>query len=53
MRTTSISTIALRRSTRSVMTPAGNVNTSQGSRWATAMRAISSGLRVMALASQG
>ena len=52
-RTTSIATIALRRSTRSVITPAGRVNSIHGSRWATATSAISSGLRVTAEASHG
>ena len=44
---------SLRRSTRSVMTPAGSVKISQGRRWATATRAMSTGLRVTADASQG
>jgi hypothetical protein len=35
------------------MTPAGNENSNHGSRWTTATRAISNGLRVMADASQG
>ena len=35
------------------MTPAGSVKISQGRRWATAMRAMSTGLRVTAEASQG
>jgi hypothetical protein len=46
-------TIRRRRSWRSVITPAGSVNKSHGSRWATATRAMSSGLRVIADASQG
>ncbi len=49
----SIATIALRRSTRSVITPAGSVNTSHGSRWATATTATRIGLRVTAEASHG
>jgi hypothetical protein len=52
-RSTSIVTIALRRSTRSVMTPAGRVNSSQGMRCATATVATRIGLRVTAEASQG
>ena len=48
-----MATIALRRSTRSVITPAGRVKISQGSRWATATSAIRIGLRVIAEASQG
>ena len=46
-------TIRRRRSWRSVMTPAGSVNSSHGRRWTTATRAISSGLRVIAVASHG
>ena len=49
----SIHTIALRRSTRSVITPAGKVKTNHGNRCAAATIAISSGLRVIAVASQG
>jgi hypothetical protein len=41
----------LRRSTRSVITPAGSLNTSHGSRCATAISAMSSGSRVTAEAS--
>ena len=52
-RSESIATIALRRSTRSVITPAGSVNTSHGRRWAAATSAMSNGLRVMAVASHG
>ena len=52
-RSTSIATIALRRSTRSVITPAGSVKTSHGRRWATSTSATSSGLRVTAEASHG
>jgi hypothetical protein len=36
-----------------VITPAGSVKISQGKRWATAMRAMSTGLRVTAEASHG
>ena len=46
-------TISRRRSLRSVMTPAGSVNSSHGRRWTTPTRAISSGLRVIAEASHG
>ena len=46
-------TIRIRRSWRSVITPAGSENSSQGSRWATATTAISKGLRVIADASHG
>ena len=49
----SIDTISLRRSTRSVITPAGKVKTSHGSRCATAMRLMSRALRVTAEASHG
>ena len=45
--------ISSRRSLRSVMTPAGSVNTNHGSRWATTTRAMSTGLRVIADASHG
>ena len=45
--------IRVRRSLRSVITPAGRVKTSQGNRWTAAIRAMSSGLRVIADASQG
>jgi hypothetical protein len=46
-------TISRRRSWRSVITPAGSVNSSHGRRWTTATRAISSGLRVTAVANHG
>ena len=46
-------TIARRRSTRSVITPAGSVKTSHGRRWATITSAIRIGLRVTADASHG
>ena len=52
-RSESIATIARLRSTRSVITPAGRVNTSHGKRCATATSAISNGLRVIAVASHG
>ncbi len=42
-----------RRSTRSVITPAGRVKSSQGRRVATATRAMCTGLRVTAEASHG
>jgi hypothetical protein len=45
--------MALRRSTRSVITPAGRVNRSHGRRWATTTVATSSGFRVTAEASHG
>jgi hypothetical protein len=45
--------ISDRRLYLSVMTPAGNENSSQGSRCTTATSAISNGFRVMADASQG
>ena len=46
-------TMARLRSTRSVITPAGSVNTSHGRRCAAATSATSSGLRVIAVASHG
>ncbi len=46
-------TISFARSTRSVMTPAGRLNSSQGSRWATTTREISSGFLVTAEANHG
>ncbi len=49
----SIATIARRRSTRSVITPAGKVNKSHGRRCTAATRAIRRGLRVIAVASHG
>ena len=52
-RQTSMLTINRRRSTRSVMTPAGSENTSHGSRPATGTSEIRSGLRVTADASHG
>ena len=52
-RTALAPTIKRRRSLRSVMTPAGSVNSSHGSRWTTPTRAISSGLRVIADANHG
>ena len=52
-RSTSQTTIVTRRSTRSVMTPAGRLKTSHGSRLATLTRPMRSGLRVTADASQG
>ncbi|CAB4545510.1 unannotated protein [freshwater metagenome] len=48
-----MATMIFRRSTRSVITPAGRVKMSQGSLDATAASAISIGERVMADASQG
>ena len=52
-RTVLAPTISRRRSLRSVITPAGSVNSSHGRRWTTATRAISSGLRVTAVANHG
>ena len=49
----SMATIIFLRSTRSVITPAGRVNISQGRRDATAAKAIRNGSRVIADASQG
>jgi hypothetical protein len=52
-RARSMDTIARRRSTRSVITPAGNVKTSHGRRWAANTRATRMGFRVTADASHG
>ena len=46
-------TIVTRRSTRSVMTPAGRLKISHGSRLATLTRPIRNGLRVTAEANHG
>ncbi len=52
-RRASIATTSRRRSIRSVITPAGKLNTSHGSLVATPTRAMCRGLRVTALASHG
>ena len=46
-------TISIRRSTRSVITPAGRLKISHGMRWTTATSAIRRGLRVIADANHG
>ncbi len=52
-RNVSQTTMVTRRSTRSVMTPAGRLKISHGRRLATLTRPIRSGLRVTAEASHG